>query len=49
MIVTAFAGGDKAALRPLLSGDVFHRFVAAIDRRAIRRQRVARDPYNPAR
>ena len=33
MIVTAFAGGDKAALRPLLSDDVFHRFVAAIDER----------------
>ena len=33
MIVTAFAGGDKEALRPLLSDDVFHRFIAAIDER----------------
>jgi predicted lipid-binding transport protein (Tim44 family) len=33
MIVTAFAGGDKAALRPLLSDEVFQQFVAAIDER----------------
>jgi predicted lipid-binding transport protein (Tim44 family) len=34
MIVTAFAGGDKAALRPLLSDEVFQQFVSAIDDRA---------------
>jgi predicted lipid-binding transport protein (Tim44 family) len=33
MIVTAFAKGDKSALRPLLSDDVFQQFVAAIDER----------------
>jgi predicted lipid-binding transport protein (Tim44 family) len=35
MIVHAFAGGDTAALRPLLSDDVYERFAEAI------RQRVA--------
>lgn len=34
MIVTAFANGDKAALRPLLSDDVFQQFSAAIDERS---------------
>jgi len=34
MIVTAFASGDKAALRPLLSDEVFHQFATAIDERA---------------
>ena len=34
MIVTAFASGDKAALRLLLSGEVFQQFTAAIDERA---------------
>jgi predicted lipid-binding transport protein (Tim44 family) len=34
MIVTAFAGGDKAALRPLLSDEVFQQFSTAIDERA---------------
>lgn len=33
MIVTAFARGDKATLRPLLSDEVFRQFVAAIDER----------------
>jgi predicted lipid-binding transport protein (Tim44 family) len=33
MIVTAFAKGDKEALRPLLSGEVFQQFVTAIDER----------------
>jgi predicted lipid-binding transport protein (Tim44 family) len=33
MIVKAFAGGDKATLRPLLSDEVFQQFVAAIDER----------------
>jgi predicted lipid-binding transport protein (Tim44 family) len=34
MIVSAFAGGDKARLRPLLSDDVYTPFAAAIDERA---------------
>jgi predicted lipid-binding transport protein (Tim44 family) len=34
MIVTAFAGGDKASLRPLLSDEVFQQFATAIDERA---------------
>jgi predicted lipid-binding transport protein (Tim44 family) len=34
MIVTAFANGDRAALRPLLSDEVFQQFVSAIDDRA---------------
>ena len=33
MIVAAFAKGDKAELRPLLSDEVFHRFSVAIDER----------------
>jgi len=33
MIVAAFAAGDKAQLRPLLSDEVFGRFAAAIDER----------------
>ena len=33
MIVRAFAEGDKAALRPLLSDEVFQQFGAAIDER----------------
>ena len=33
MIVRAFAEGDKSALRPLLSDEVFQQFVAAIDER----------------
>lgn len=33
MIVTAFAKGDKAALRPLLSDEVFRPFAATIDER----------------
>jgi predicted lipid-binding transport protein (Tim44 family) len=33
MIVTAFANGDKAGLRPLLSDEVFQQFVTAIDER----------------
>jgi predicted lipid-binding transport protein (Tim44 family) len=38
MIVTAFAGGDKAALRPLLSDEVFQQFVAAIEERNAARE-----------
>jgi predicted lipid-binding transport protein (Tim44 family) len=34
MIVTAFANGDKPALRPLLSDEVYQQFVSAIDERA---------------
>ena len=33
IIVTAFATGDKAALQPLLSAEVFKQFVTAIDER----------------
>ena len=33
-IVSAFAAGDKPALRPLLSDDVYNPFAAAIDERA---------------
>jgi predicted lipid-binding transport protein (Tim44 family) len=33
MIVAAFAKGDKAELRPLLSDEVFNRFAMAIDER----------------
>ena len=33
MIVTAFANGDKAGLRPLLSDEVFQQFATAIDER----------------
>ncbi len=33
MVVDAFAGGDKARLRPLLSDDVYKPFAAAIDER----------------
>lgn len=33
MIVSAFAKGDKAALRPLLSDDTYRSFAAAIDER----------------
>jgi predicted lipid-binding transport protein (Tim44 family) len=33
IIVTAFAKGDKAALQPLLSAEVFQQFVTAIDER----------------
>ena len=33
MIVAAFARGDKAVLRPLLSGEVFQQFATAIDER----------------
>ena len=34
MIVTAFANGDKVALRPLLSDEVFQQFATAIDERS---------------
>src|SRR6516165_9307084 len=33
MIVAAFAKGDKAELRPLLSDEIFQRFAMAIDER----------------
>lgn len=38
MIVNAFAKGDKAALRPLLSDEVFGHFTAAIDEREAARE-----------
>jgi predicted lipid-binding transport protein (Tim44 family) len=38
MIVTAFAEGDKSALRPLLSDEVFQQFSAAIDERMTARE-----------
>ncbi|MCW0233083.1 MAG: Tim44/TimA family putative adaptor protein [Ferrovibrio sp.] len=38
MVVTAFAAGDKEALRPLLSRDVFSDFAGAIDERAKRNE-----------
>lgn len=38
MVVTAFAAGDKDALRPLLSRDVFSDFAGAIDERAKRNE-----------
>ena len=34
MVVGAFAAGEKARLRPLLSDDVYHPFAAAIDERS---------------
>lgn len=40
MIVTAFADGDKAHLRPLLSDEVFGRFAAAIDERDAAKERL---------
>jgi predicted lipid-binding transport protein (Tim44 family) len=38
IIVGGFARGDKSALRPLLSDEVFHRFAAAIDERVAARE-----------
>jgi predicted lipid-binding transport protein (Tim44 family) len=38
MIVGAFASGDEATLRPLLSDEVFHNFAAAIRARAEARE-----------
>jgi predicted lipid-binding transport protein (Tim44 family) len=38
MIVTAFANGDKAGLRPLLSDEVFQQFATAIDERAVAKE-----------
>lgn len=40
MVVTAFAAGDKDALRPLLSREVFNDFAGAIDDRAKRGETV---------
>jgi predicted lipid-binding transport protein (Tim44 family) len=40
MIVTAFAHGDRAALRPLLSDDVFHTFDQVIAGREAKKQKV---------
>ena len=40
MIITAFAKGDKAALRPLLSDEVFQPFAKTIDERAGARETV---------
>ena len=41
MIVTAFAKGDRAALRPLLSGDVYAAFDSAITAREAAKEKVA--------
>jgi predicted lipid-binding transport protein (Tim44 family) len=41
MIVTAFAGGDRQTLRPLLSPDVFEGFEAAITEREAKGQTMA--------
>ena len=38
MIVAAFAKGDKKALRPLLSDEVFQQFAASIDERVAARE-----------
>jgi predicted lipid-binding transport protein (Tim44 family) len=38
IIVAGFAEGDKAALRPLLSDEVFQRFTTAIDERVAARE-----------
>jgi predicted lipid-binding transport protein (Tim44 family) len=38
MVVGAFANGDKAALRPLLSDDVLRQFAGAIDERAVAKE-----------
>jgi predicted lipid-binding transport protein (Tim44 family) len=38
LIVDSFASGDKAALRPLLSDDVYQPFVATLDERAAARE-----------
>ena len=40
MIVTAFARGDRAALRPLLSDDVFHAFDRVIAEREAKKEKV---------
>jgi predicted lipid-binding transport protein (Tim44 family) len=40
IIVSAFAKGDKAALRPLLSDEVYRPFVATIDERRAARESV---------
>ncbi|WP_235981633.1 Tim44/TimA family putative adaptor protein [Methylobrevis albus] len=40
MIVTAFAAGDRAELKPLLSPEVYAGFVAAIDERERRGEKV---------
>ena len=41
MIVTAFAAGNRAALRPLLSEEVFHAFEGAIAGREARKEKVS--------
>ncbi len=41
MIVTAFANGDRAALRPLLSDEVYKAFDAAIGARESRHEKIA--------
>lgn len=40
IIVNSFAAGDEAALRPLLSDEVFHSFAQAIDARRAARERL---------
>lgn len=40
MLTEAFAAGDKAALKPLLAGDVFESFSSVIDGRASRGETV---------
>lgn len=41
MIVTAFAGGDKRSLRPLLSDEVYEGFAGAIDGREQRGEQMS--------
>ena len=41
MIVTAFAAGDRAALRPLLSDEVYDAFAEAIKGREVRGEKIA--------
>jgi predicted lipid-binding transport protein (Tim44 family) len=41
IIVTAFAGGDRAALKPLLSDEVYATFDAAIGAREARHEKIA--------
>lgn len=41
LVVTAFANGDRAALKPLLGDEVYHAFDAAIGAREQAKERVA--------
>ncbi len=48
MIVSSFAGGDKSALRPLLSDEVYEQFAGAIDERAAARETLETKIVRPA-